>query len=100
MTSRDYLSLYNAAQAADSDEPGTKTFITTGMSDESFAQVLTGLSEGDVVLVTRESGTNSNSFMNMGGGMMFNMEGGGMPPSGGENIRFGSGGGTRPGGGN
>lgn len=100
-TSREgqYVWLYNENQAADSDEPGTKTFITTGMSDENFAQVLSGLHEGDVVLVTREANTNFNRFMNMGGGMMFNMGGGGMPPSDGGNVRFG-GGGSRPGGGN
>ena len=102
-TSREgqYVWVYDPTLPSDSDEPGIKTFVTTGMSDENYAQVLTGLAEGDVVLLTREasSGSGSNRFMNMGGGMMLDIGGGmdlpagGTPPSGG-----GFGGGTRPGG--
>lgn len=101
-TSREgqYVWLYDPDQSAESDEPGVKTFLTTGMSDENYAQVLSGLSEGDVVMVTREAGSGgTNRFMNLdGGGMMFNMGGGEVPPSGGGNVRFG--GGSRSGGGN
>ncbi len=99
-TSRDgqYVWLYDENQQTSSDEPGTKTFITTGMSNENFAEVTSGLSEGDVVLVTRTANTNNPgnfNMMNMGGDrMIFTMEG---RPGGGN----GNGGGNRtnPGGG-
>ena len=64
------------------DEPGVRTRIETGLSDEDYAEVVSGLNEGDVVLITREESTDESSgrtsFGGMGGGMM-NMGGGGMP---------------------
>lgn len=98
-TSRDgqYVWLYNESISAESDEPGIKTFVTTGMSDENYAEVLTGLNEGDVLMVTREASTSSTgtNAMNMGGDMMMSIGGGTMQaaPSG------SSGGGERPSGG-
>ncbi|MBP3647878.1 MAG: HlyD family efflux transporter periplasmic adaptor subunit [Clostridia bacterium] len=87
---------------ASGDDPGVRTSIETGLSSEDYAQVLSGLNEGDVILITRESSDDSSSrspFGNMGGGGMMNfggMGGGAMPsmPSGGGNG--GNRGGNRP----
>ncbi len=95
-----YVWVQDETLPEDSQEPGKRTMVTTGMSDDSFAQVLTGLAEGDVLLVTREAATGGSggmNMMNMGGGMMFTMQG--TPPSGGGNVRFEGGGGNRTGGG-
>ena len=77
-TSREgqYVWLYDETMPADSGEPGVRTMITTGLSDENFAQVLTGLNEGDIVIVTRSSDGGSRNPMFGGGNMMF-MGGGG-----------------------
>ncbi|MCL1855736.1 MAG: HlyD family efflux transporter periplasmic adaptor subunit [Clostridia bacterium] len=89
-SSRDgqYVWLYDPDSAAAEDEPGVRTFVATGMANEDFAQVLSGLREGDVVLITREANVDQGRrFMqNMGGGVMFQER----VPS--------QGGGTRPGG--
>lgn len=86
-TSRGESYVWVRSASAAADEPGVRTAIETGLSDETYVQVLSGLSEGDVVLITREAstGTNTGTRMNMGGGMM-NMgtmpsmpSGGGMP---------------------
>ena len=69
---------------ASGDEPGVRTAVETGLSDENYAQVLSGLNEGDVVLITREassSGTDSQSGRFDFGGMSFDM---GSMPSGGD----------------
>ncbi len=95
-TSRDgqYVWLKDENRAEESDEPGVKTFITTGLSDDSFAQVLTGLSEGDTVLITREADTGNGTRNFMGGGMMMQFGGGAMPAGGGNVVfRNGNGGG-------
>lgn len=85
---------------ASADEPGVRTAIETGLSDESYAEVISGLNEGDVVLITREASeesTRTTNFGDMGGGMM-NFGGGQMPgmPSGGGNFGGGNRGGNRP----
>ena len=71
--------------------PGVQTFIKTGLSSEDYAEVTSGLKEGDVVLITRTaaggSGGNSRqngfggmgSMMDFGGGGGMQMPGGGMP---------------------
>lgn len=99
-----YVWVKSESQTGDSDEPGVRAYIETGLSDEDFAEVTSGLSEGDVVLITREASTSSNSgFGGMGAGMMMDM-GGGMPagggavPSGGGAPSGGGSGGGRPGG--
>ena len=75
--------------------PGEQVFIKTGLSNENYAQVLSGLSAGDVVLVTRtaSSGSSGNerNGMNMGGMDFGSMPAGGAMPSG--ERPFGSGGG-------
>ncbi len=90
---------------AGEDEPGVRTTVETGLSDENYAEVLSGLNEGDVILITREAGEDSSStrnFEGFGGGGMMNF-GGAMPsmPSGGGNMdgggsRGGNAGGGRP----
>lgn len=73
-----------SAQSAEG-EPGIRTAIQTGLSDENDAEVISGLNEGDVILITREANSSSygtgfggmgGGMMNFGGGMGF---GGGMP---------------------
>ena len=58
--------------------PGVQTFIKTGLSSEDYAEVTSGLKEGDVVLITRTAagGSGGNSRQNGFGGMQ--MPGGGM----------------------
>ncbi len=88
-----------SAEAAE-DEPGVRTEVETGLSDENYAEVVSGLNEGDVVLITREASTStSTSDSVMEGGMMFDM---GTMPSGGDVPGGGQGGGSGggPGGGN
>ena len=75
--------------------------METGLSDENYAQVLSGLNEGDVVLITREasSSTDSRDGGFDFGSMSFDM--GSMPsggfPGGGSGNGGGNGGGGRPG---
>ncbi len=60
-----YVWLYNESTANGTQEPGVRTFVETGLSSETYAEVKSGLNEGDYVLVTRSAA--SDSF----GGMMF-----------------------------
>lgn len=83
-TSKDgqYVWLYTDTPA--DGEPGIKTFVTTGLSSDTYAEVKSGLKAGDYVMVTRsassESGTN-NQMMSFGVEMPI---GGGEMPSGGQ----------------
>ncbi len=72
-------------------EYGGETEVTTGVSDGTSVEILSGLSEGDTVYYsyTEDSGSSFGGF-DMGGGAM--MGGGGDMPSG------GNGGGDMPGG--
>lgn len=77
--------------------------VETGLSDGNFIEIVSGLSEGDVVLLPDVS-TSSNNQANMQGGMMGmggGMPGGGMPGGGmpGGGGAPGGGGGNRSGGG-
>ena len=75
-----------------------RTTVETGLSDENYAQVLSGLNEGDVVLITREassSGTDSQSGGFDFGGMSFDI--GSMPQGGGDMPGGGGNGGGRGG---
>jgi len=71
--------------------------VETGLSDENYAQVLSGLDEGDVVLITREASSSSTDSRDGGfdfGGMSFDM---GSMPSGGDMPSGGfPGGGQKP----
>ncbi len=55
--------------------------VSIGISDENFAEVLTGLKEGDVIIVQDNAGT--GSLQNFGAFAMGGMPGGGGMPSGG-----------------
>ena len=65
--------------------------VETGLINDSYVQILSGLSEGDVVYVAESSNNTSDMMMGPGGGM-----GGGMPGGGGGAP---GGGGGAPGGG-
>ncbi|MCI6376175.1 MAG: HlyD family efflux transporter periplasmic adaptor subunit [Clostridiales bacterium] len=68
---------------AQTDEPGLRVEVETGLSDENYVEILSGLSEGDVVLITREASVSTSSRdEKMDGGMLFDM-GGGLPGAGG-----------------
>ncbi len=97
-TSKDgqYVWLYSDTTTEDSDEPGIKTFVTTGLSSDSYAEVKSGLKSGDYVMVTRTASTTTNNSQMFGGMDVVTMTGGegGQMPSGGGNFTPPSGGGT------
>jgi len=104
-TSREgqYVWLHDESASAESGEPGIRAFVTTGMSDANFVEVLSGLEEGDMVMLTRESTPNNRDGfrMNMGDGVVF-FQGAPMPvggPGGGTTIIRDAGGGSNSGGG-
>ena len=103
-TSRGESYVWLQSDDASSDEPGVRTTVETGLSDENYAQVLSGLDEGDVVLITREASSSSTDSRDGGfdfGSMSFDMgsmpSGGDMPsggfPGGGGGSGSGNGGG-------
>ena len=57
---------------------GSLVEVETGMQNDDYAEILSGLSEGDVILYTAAEET--NSFMSMMGGMMGGMGGMGGGP--------------------
>ena len=64
-----YVWLYRESAAGGTQEPGIRTYVETGLSSETYAEVKSGLSEGDYVLVTRSAASDSLGgmmFMNMG----------------------------------
>ena len=63
-TSRGESYVWLKSDSAADGEPGVRTTVETGLSDENYAEVLSGLSEGDVVLITR-----AVSYTHLGGGM-------------------------------
>lgn len=107
----DYVWLQSDADIA-SGEPGVKTFITTGLSNDTYAQVLSGLSAGDKVMLTRSDvstyDTMRMAYPNVGSTDALSLISGtgGVPSGGGTNGNRpsgnfgGSNGGTRTGGGN
>lgn len=100
-----YVWLYREEYAATKEEPGVKTYVTTGLSDTDYAAVTSGLSAGDEVLVVRSAALQStDSGMNFsmpGGAMGLPAEGGVTMPGGGEGTfpRRMEGESQRPGGG-
>ena len=79
-----YVWLYDDSIGSDSVEPGVKTFVTTGLSSDSYAEVKTGLKAGDYVMVTRTASASESNNQMMGGKEMIQMPGGTgfTPPSG------------------
>ena len=67
----------SAAGAADREAPEGYVYVQveSGVSDDSYAQILSGLQEGDTVAYTPSSGDSGTMMFTMGGGPM----GGGMP---------------------
>lgn len=66
---------------------GLSTTITTGLSNDEYVEVLSGVSEGDQVKVTRSTSTSTETAMSgmpggMGGGMPSGAPSGGMPGGG------------------
>ena len=83
----------SAANALDEEAPEGYVYVEveTGVSDDSYIEILSGLQEGDTVayLQTASSGSSDSSMMMGGGGM----------PGGGGGMPSGGGGGGMPGGG-
>ena len=94
----DYVWLYTGSLPEDSStDPGTKTVVETGLSDEDYVEITSGLSEGDQVVIVRTKSTSDSSNNTGGMGMMGGMSGGDF--SGGGNFSSSGGGGQRPSGG-
>ena len=79
----------SAANALDQEAPEGYVYVAveTGVSDDSYIEILSGLQEGDTVAYLQTtSSSSSDSGMMMGGmagGMPGGMPGGGMPSGGG-----------------
>ena len=85
-----YVWLYTGSLPEDSaQDPGTRTEVTTGMSNDNYVEITEGLSANDQVVVVRTKTASSGNNGQQGGMMFPGMEGGAMP-----------GGGERPSGGN
>ncbi len=92
----------SAVNALDQEAPEGYVYVkvATGVSDDSYIEITSGLREGDTVAYLRTA-SSGGDFMMMGGmpgGMGGGMAGGGMPGGGGGGMRSGGGGGNRGGG--
>lgn len=92
----------SAVNALDQEAPEGYVYVkvATGVSDDSYIEITSGLREGDTVAYLRTA-SSGGDFMMMGGmpgGMGGGMAGGGMPGGGGGGMRSGGGGGNRSGG--
>jgi HlyD family secretion protein len=58
-----YVWLYDEANTNGTQGPGVRTVVETGLSSETYAEVKSGLKEGDYVLVTRSAATDSLNGM-------------------------------------
>ena len=96
-----YVWLYSPDFAATEEEPGVKTYVNTGLSNEDYAAVTGGFRAGDQVLAVRSAATTNNTDQQGGAGMQ--MPGSDMQMPGGDMQMPGSmtdrpeGGYTRPG---
>jgi HlyD family secretion protein len=59
-----YVWLYDETNTSITQGPGVRTIVETGLSSETYAEVKSGLKEGDYVLVTR-SAADTNSLNGM-----------------------------------
>lgn len=73
-----YVWLYEEGHVQTSDEPGIKTYVTTGLSNADYAVVTSGLSQGSQVLVVRSAVNAATTQQSVSPGMMP----GGMPSEG------------------
>lgn len=62
-TSRGKSYVWVKGESAQADEPGVRTEVETGLSDENFVEIVSGLNEGDVILITREDNGGMNRHM-------------------------------------
>lgn len=54
-SSRGQSYVWVKSDAAANDEPGVRTEVVTGLSDENYVEIVSGLNEGDIVLITRDA---------------------------------------------
>ena len=107
-----YVWLYSSDFVATEEEPGVKTYVNTGLSNEDYAAVTGGLRAGDQVLVMRSAATTNTTDqqggagmqppggeLQMPGGMMDRPEGGFTRPGSGTGTGGSGGGRTNQGGG-
>lgn len=100
-----YVWLYSSDFVATEEEPGVKTYVNTGLSNEDYAAVTGGLRAGDQVLVMRSAATTNTTDQQGGagmqppGGMMDRPEGGFTRPGSGTGTGGSGGGRTNQGGG-
>ena len=62
--------LYEGVNTDSQQVSGTLVQVETGMQNDDYVEILSGVSEGDVVLYTGSSSSSSSSSMMMGMGMM------------------------------
>jgi HlyD family secretion protein len=86
MMGKSYVWLYTGSLPTDSSQnPGTRTEVTTGLSNDNYVEIASGLTADDQVVVVRTKSTTGSSNNSSQSGF-FGMEGmtGGNFPSGGE----------------
>ncbi len=65
-----YVWLYTGELPADgSGDPGTRTVVTTGLSDDENVEIISGLSEEDQVVIVRTRSVSDTSSFGQAGGM-------------------------------
>ena len=88
----------SAANALDQEAPEGYVYVAveTGVSDDSYSEITSGLQEGDTVAYLQTTSSSSSDSGMMMGGMAGGMPSGGMPsggmPSGGGGMGGGPGG--------
>ena len=82
--------LYEGVNTESQQVNGSLVKVETGMQNDDYVEILSGVSEGDVVLYTGSSSSSSSSNMMMGMGMM-SMGGGSENRSGGNRGSMGGG---------
>ncbi len=70
--------LYEGVQQSAEQVTGSLVEVTTGLQNDEYVEILSGLSEGDVVLYTGGEEESSSRFGGFGGGSMGGFGGGGM----------------------
>ena len=73
-TSRGESYVWLKSDAAADGEPGVRTTVETGLSDENYAEVLSGLSEGDEVYVEVDENASADALNGLLSGMFGSTE--------------------------